>query len=57
MPAVLSVIAGYLLGSVSSTWIIMRLFAKQDMRGEPDGTISAAAVYHKLGAFPYAVAA
>jgi glycerol-3-phosphate acyltransferase PlsY len=57
MPAVLSVVMGYLLGSVSSTWIIMRLFAGQDMRGEPDGTISAAAVYYKLGALAYAVAA
>ena len=57
MPAVLSVVMGYLLGSVSSTWIIMRLFAGQDMRGETDGTISAAAVYYKLGALAYAVAA
>jgi glycerol-3-phosphate acyltransferase PlsY len=57
MPAVLSVVAGYLLGSVSSTWIIIRLFTRQDMRTEPDGTISAAAVYYKLGAFPYMVAA
>jgi glycerol-3-phosphate acyltransferase PlsY len=57
MPAVLSVVMGYLLGSLSSTWIIMRLFAGQDMRSEPDGTISAAAVYYKLGAFAYAIAA
>jgi len=57
MPAVLSVVAGYLLGSVSSSWIVVRLFGKQDMRSEPDGTISAASVYYKLGAFPYALAA
>ncbi len=53
MPSVLSIAAGYLLGSVSSSWIIVRLFGKQDMRCEPDGTISAATVYYKLGAFPY----
>jgi len=57
MPAVLSVVAGYLLGSVSSSWIIVRLFSKQDVRSEPDGTISAASVYYKLGAFPYTLAA
>ena len=57
MPAVLSVIAGYLLGSVSSAWVIVRLLDKQDIRSEPDGTISAATVYHKLGAFPYTLAA
>lgn len=56
MPAVVSVVAGYLLGSVSSSWIMVRLFGKQDMRGEPDGTISAACVYYKLGAFPYVLA-
>lgn len=56
MPAVLSIVAGYLLGSVSSSWIMVRLFGKQDMRHEPDGTISAASVYYKLGAFPYTLA-
>ncbi|MGA3094783.1 MAG: glycerol-3-phosphate acyltransferase [Dehalococcoidales bacterium] len=56
MPLVLSVVASYLLGSVSSAWIVVRLFGQQDMRSEPDGTISAAAVYYKLGAFPYALA-
>lgn len=57
MPSALSIVASYLLGSVSSTWVLVRLFGKQDMRSEPDGTISAAAVYYKLGAFPYALAA
>lgn len=57
MPSILSVVAGYLLGSVSSSWIIARLFGKEDMRREPDGTISAAAVYYKLGALPYMLAA
>jgi glycerol-3-phosphate acyltransferase PlsY len=56
MPSVLSIAAGYLLGSVSSSWIIVRLFGKQDMRCEPDGTISAATVYYKLGVFPYTLA-
>jgi len=34
----------------------MRLFGKQDIRCEPDGTISAASVFYKLGAFPYTLA-
>jgi glycerol-3-phosphate acyltransferase PlsY len=55
MPAVLSLAAGYLLGSISSTWIVVRLFSKQDMRCEPDGTISAATVYYKIGLFPYMI--
>ena len=57
MPLILSVITSYLLGSVSSAWIVVRLFGQQDLRSEPDGTISAATVYYKLGAFPYALAA
>lgn len=55
MSAVLSVVSGYFLGSVSSTWIVSRLFGKIDMSREPDGTISAASVYYKLGFFPYAL--
>jgi acyl phosphate:glycerol-3-phosphate acyltransferase len=47
--------AAYLVGSVSSTWIIVRLLGRYDMRHEPDGTISAAAVYHRLGFAPYAL--
>jgi glycerol-3-phosphate acyltransferase PlsY len=57
MPAILSVVAGYLLGSISSTWIIIKILGKQDMRCEPDGTISAATAYYKLGAFPYILTA
>ncbi len=53
MPDILSVVAGYLLGSISSTWIVIKLLGKQDIRCEPDGTISAATSYYKLGAFPY----
>jgi len=52
-PAVLSMTSGYLLGSVSSAWIISRLFGKIDMRSAPDGTISAASVFYKLGRLPY----
>jgi acyl phosphate:glycerol-3-phosphate acyltransferase len=57
MLALLSVVVSYLLGSVSSTWIIMKLFGKQDIRLEPDGTISPAFVFYKLGALPYILAA
>jgi glycerol-3-phosphate acyltransferase PlsY len=53
MPAFLSIAAAYLLGSISSTWIVARIFGNHDMSKEPDGTISAASVYYKIGAFPY----
>jgi glycerol-3-phosphate acyltransferase PlsY len=53
MPAVLSLIAAYLIGSISSAWIIVKIFGNRDMRKEPDGTISAASVYHKIGILPY----
>ncbi len=46
---VLSIVAGYLLGSISSTWIVMKLFAKQNVRCESDGTISPALTFYKLG--------
>ncbi|MFZ7102075.1 MAG: glycerol-3-phosphate acyltransferase [Peptococcaceae bacterium] len=49
MPAVLSLIAAYLIGSISSTCIIAKIFGHSDMRKEADGTISAASVYRKMG--------
>jgi acyl phosphate:glycerol-3-phosphate acyltransferase len=56
MRDVISIAAGYLLGSISSTWIIMRLFGKQNIRGEADGTISPAFVFYKLGRPAFMVA-
>ncbi len=53
MLSFLSIVAAYLLGSVSSTWIIVKIFGNHDMSKEPDGTISAASVYYKIGALPY----
>jgi glycerol-3-phosphate acyltransferase PlsY len=53
MPSFISIASAYLLGSISSTWIVVRLFGSHDMRKEPDGTISAASVYYKIGALPY----
>ena len=53
---VLSVAAGYLLGSISSTWIVMKVFAKQNVRCGADGTISPALVYYKLGKLAFMLA-
>ena len=53
---VLSVAAGYLLGSISSTWIVMKLFAKQNVRCGADGTISPALVFYKLGKLAFMLA-
>jgi acyl phosphate:glycerol-3-phosphate acyltransferase len=53
--AVLSIIMAYLIGAIPSAWVVVRLVEKYDMRAESDGNISAAAVYRRLGAFPYAV--
>lgn len=44
-----SVLTAYLIGSVSSTCIVGRLAGGVDMRNEPDGRVSAAAVYEKIG--------
>jgi glycerol-3-phosphate acyltransferase PlsY len=44
----------YLLGSISSTCIIGYLVGHLDMRSEPDGKISAAAVFRRIGLFPFA---
>jgi glycerol-3-phosphate acyltransferase PlsY len=53
---ILSVAAGYLLGSVSSTWIVMKIFAKQNVRCGADGTISPALVFYKLGKLAFMLA-
>ncbi|MCX6001752.1 MAG: glycerol-3-phosphate acyltransferase [Chloroflexi bacterium] len=39
----------FLLGSIPSAYIVAKLSAKVDIRDEPDGKISAAAVYRRVG--------
>jgi glycerol-3-phosphate acyltransferase PlsY len=55
LPIALSIPAAYLLGSVSSASIIAWLFGRIDMRKEPDGRVSAAEVYNKLGLLPFSL--
>jgi glycerol-3-phosphate acyltransferase PlsY len=43
----------YFLGSINAASIIAWIFARIDMRKEPDGRISASEVHHKLGLFPF----
>jgi len=43
----------YLLGSISSTCIVGYLFGRTDMRTELDGRISGAAVFRRIGLFPF----
>jgi glycerol-3-phosphate acyltransferase PlsY len=38
-----------LLGSIPSAYIVAKLHGKTDIRDEPDGKISAAAVYRRVG--------
>lgn len=51
--AVLSILIAYIIGSISSAYVVGKLVAKYDMRGERDGNISAAAVYQKFGLVPF----
>jgi acyl phosphate:glycerol-3-phosphate acyltransferase len=51
--ALLSVAIAYLLGSVSSACIVGRLAGNIDIRDEPDGCISAATIYYRIGKLPY----
>jgi acyl phosphate:glycerol-3-phosphate acyltransferase len=46
---ILAIPLGYLLGSVSGSYIIGRYLGKFDIRTEPDGRVSAATIYRKLG--------
>jgi len=48
-----SVILGYLIGAIPSAYIIGRLWGKIDVRGEPDGRISASVIHRKLGLIPF----
>jgi glycerol-3-phosphate acyltransferase PlsY len=50
---IISIILGYILGSIPSAYIIGRLMGKIDVRQEGDGHISAAAVHRKLGVVPF----
>jgi len=51
--ALCCVALAYLLGSISSTCIVGYLFGRMDMRTEPDGRISAAAVFRRIGLGPF----
>lgn len=44
---------GYLMGSIPGAYIIGRLIGKFDLREEGDGRISAAAIYKRLGRWPF----
>jgi glycerol-3-phosphate acyltransferase PlsY len=44
---------GYLLGAIPSAFIVGKLIGHIDLRVEGDGRISAAAIYWRLGAYPY----
>ncbi len=45
-----------LLGAIPSSFIVAMLAAKIDIRDEPDGKISAAAVYRRVGLLPFITA-
>ncbi|MFA5400554.1 MAG: glycerol-3-phosphate acyltransferase [Dehalococcoidia bacterium] len=45
-----------LLGAIPSSFIVAMLAAKIDIRDEPDGKISAAAVYRRVGLPPFIIA-
>lgn len=51
--SLISIPIAYLLGSISSASVIAALFGKIDLRDEPDGKISAAAVYRRVGKFAF----
>jgi len=43
----------YLIGSISSSCLVSYLAGRIDLRNEPDGRVSAALVYRKLGKVPF----
>jgi acyl phosphate:glycerol-3-phosphate acyltransferase len=51
--ALCCVALAYVLGSISSTCIVGYLLGRMDMRTEPDGKISAAAIFRRLGLGPF----
>jgi glycerol-3-phosphate acyltransferase PlsY len=50
---IISIVLGYILGSIPSAYIIGRLLGKIDVRQEPDGRVSASAIHRKLGNLPF----
>ncbi len=44
-----------LLGSIPSAYIVAKLYGKTDIRDEPDGKISAAAVYRRVGLLSFII--
>ncbi|MCL2140775.1 MAG: glycerol-3-phosphate acyltransferase [Dehalococcoidia bacterium] len=53
MTNTLCIVAGYLLGSIASAWVVTLLIGKVSIRSDADGRISPASVYYRLGMFPY----
>jgi acyl phosphate:glycerol-3-phosphate acyltransferase len=51
--SLISVPVAYLLGSISSAYIVAKSFGKIDIRDEADGHVSAAAVYRRVGRGPF----
>jgi glycerol-3-phosphate acyltransferase PlsY len=45
-----------LLGAIPSSFIIAKVAGRVDIRDEPDGKISAAAVYRRVGLLPFVIA-
>ena len=50
---IISVALAYILGSISSAYIVGRFIGKIDMIREGDGRVSASAVHEKLGVIPF----
>ena len=55
VPALLSVAIAYLLGSISSSYIVGRLAGKLDISNEPDGHISPAVICYRVGLLPFLI--
>ncbi|RPJ62550.1 MAG: glycerol-3-phosphate acyltransferase [Dehalococcoidia bacterium] len=51
--SLISIPIAWLLGSVPSAFIVAKYIGKVDIRDEPDGRISAAAVYRRVGRNPF----
>ncbi len=45
----------YVIGAISSSYVIGRLTGAVDIRNEPDGRVSAAAIYRKAGPLAFAL--
>lgn len=49
----LTIPLGYLLGSIPAAFLVGKFLGKQDIREEGDGKISAAAIYRRMGRWPF----